>query len=257
MSDKEPLLFLAHRIPYPPNKGDKIRSFHLLEDLSAHYDVHLGAFVDDQRDWANAGHLRSYCADTHLVPLAQGPARVRSLGGLVTGRPLSLPFYRDRRMAAWVGRVLERVRPHRMVVFSSVMAQYLPRRKVPEARRVLDMVDVDSAKWSQYGRMRSGPLGWVFRREGRRLSEVERVAAADFDATVLVSRTELELLAAAAPGARDRLAWIGNGVDTAHFSPEGDYPDPLPGEGPVLVFTGAMDYWANVDAVTWFANEVW
>ncbi|MFP4614863.1 MAG: TIGR03087 family PEP-CTERM/XrtA system glycosyltransferase [Thiohalorhabdus sp.] len=257
MSAKPPLLFLAHRIPYPPNKGDKIRSFHLLEYLSRHYDVHLGAFVDDPADWRYAKQTARYCATAELVPLGRGRARLRSLGGLVAGSPLSLPFYRDRRMDAWVGDTLRAVKPRRVVVFSSAMAQYVPQERAPEARRVLDMVDVDSAKWAQYGRMRPGPMGWIFRREGRRLREHERRAALDFDATVLVTRPERELLEAAVPEAGGRLAAVGNGVDVEHFTPGADLRNPYPESGPVLVFTGAMDYWANVDAVTWFAEAVW
>ncbi|MFA9460956.1 TIGR03087 family PEP-CTERM/XrtA system glycosyltransferase [Thiohalorhabdus methylotrophus] len=257
MSHKEPLLFLAHRIPYPPNKGDKIRSFHLLEYLSRHYEVHLGAFVDDVADWRYADEVGRYCTRIKLVPLDRGLARVRSLRGLVSGDPLSLPFYQDRRMEAWVRSTLRRVRPGRVVVFSSSMAQYVPRELAPGARRVLDMVDVDSAKWTQYGRMQSGPMRWVFRREGQRLREQERKAAADFDTTVLVTRPELQLFAEAAPESRQRLACVGNGVDVEYFAPSPQFRSPYPKDRPVLAFTGAMDYWANVDAVTWFASEVW
>ncbi|KPV40021.1 hypothetical protein AN478_07525 [Thiohalorhabdus denitrificans] len=257
MTGKPPLLFLAHRIPYPPNKGDKIRSFHLLEYLSRYYDIHLGAFVDDPADWRYAKQTARYCAATELVPLGRGRARLRSLRGLMAGSPLSLPFYQDRRMDAWVRDTLRAVKPRRVMVFSSAMAQYVPGERTPEARRVLDMVDVDSAKWAQYGRMRPGPMGWIFRREGRRLLEHERRAALDFDATVLVTRPERELLEAEVPEAGERLAAVGNGVDVEHFTPGADLRDPYPNTGPILVFTGAMDYWANVDAVTWFAEGVW
>ncbi len=251
------LLFLAHRIPFPPDKGDKIRSYHLVAHLARRYRIHLGAFVDDPRDWKHAETLAGLCAEVHLVPISPGWARVRSLRGLAAGTPLTLPYYRDRRMSRWVERVVDGIRPTRVVAFSSAMAQYLAPEAVPGARRLLDMVDVDSAKWSQYGRMRKGLRAWVYRREGRRLQEFERRAAAGFHIVTLVSGTEAELFTERAPEAGPRVRGIPNGVDTSFFHPGRGYPCPYPEGGPVLVFTGAMDYWANVDAVTWWVREAW
>jgi sugar transferase (PEP-CTERM/EpsH1 system associated) len=80
--------------------------------------------------------------------------------------------------------------------------------------------------------------------------------AAAVDAGVFVSAGEADLFRRLAPEAAERVWGIHNGVDTVYFDPAGDYPVPYAnGEKPV-VFTGAMDYWANVDAVTWFAREV-
>src|SRR5210317_2092165 len=99
---KTPLLFLCHRIPYPPNKGDKIRSFHLLHHLSQHFDIYLATFVDDPQDWPWVSEVEKFCVDTLFLELNPRKARARSLSGLVTGKVLSLPYYHDKRMQAWV-----------------------------------------------------------------------------------------------------------------------------------------------------------
>jgi sugar transferase (PEP-CTERM/EpsH1 system associated) len=252
---REPLLLLVHRIPYPPNKGDKIRSFHLLDHLARHYRIHLGTFVDDPDDLAYLDELAGYCADLHAVRLHPKVARLRALAGLASGAPLTVPFYRSRSMARWVARTVQSTGCRRMLAFSAAMAQYLP-QPGPGGRRVLDLVDVDSDKWRQYGEHHGGPMGWIYRREARRLLAYERRQAASFDATVLVSAAEAALFRELAPEAAERIEAVPNGVDTEFFSPEGDFPDPFPDAGRTLVFTGAMDYWANVDAVTWFAENV-
>jgi sugar transferase (PEP-CTERM/EpsH1 system associated) len=142
-----------------------------------------------------------------------------------------------------------------MVVFSSPMAQYAPSNGVA-VRKVVDFVDVDSEKWRQYAERHRWPMSWLYRREGERLLEFERGVARSADASVFVTREEAELFRRRAGIEGARIDAIVNGVDTGYFSPERDYENPYPAGHPVLVFTGMMDYWANVDAVTWFAREV-
>lgn len=246
------LLYLVHRIPYPPDKGDKIRSYHLLRHLARQYRVHVGAFVDDPDDWRHAEALGDMCADVLLRPLKPGPAKLKSLIGFVTGEALSLPYYRDRAMAAWVrGKLGQGIR--RTVMYSSVMGQYV--LDAPGIR-VMDYVDMDSDKWRQYAANKRWPMSAVYRREADRLLDWERRVAAEFDAGLFVSEREAADFRAAAPEVADRIGWYNNGVDTDYFSPEGDYASPYPPGETALVFTGAMDYWPNADAVQWFARDI-
>jgi len=124
------------------------------------------------------------------------------------------------------------------------------------ARRVLDMVDVDSDKWAQYAPTLRWPLSWVYAREGRKLAEWEARVAQDFDATLLVSNDEAALLQQRAPQAKSRIGAFENGVDADYFSPARDYPNPYAPGVRGVVFTGAMDYWPNIDAVAWFADRI-
>ena len=250
------LLFLAHRIPYPPNKGDKIRSYHILKYLAGKYRVHLGTFVDDEQDWKYMPVLKDLCGETNFVGLDSRTARLRSARGFLSGEALTLPYYYDAGMQAWVMRLLENNPVQRVFVFSSGMAQYVAGQHGSNVRRVIDFVDVDSDKWRQYAKSKSWPMSAVYQREARRLEIYERHIAAEFDASVLVSRDEAKLFEALAPESAGRIDYLNNGVDSEYFSPHRDYANPYsPGEK-VLVFTGAMDYWANVDAVTWFAQEI-
>jgi sugar transferase (PEP-CTERM/EpsH1 system associated) len=250
---KEGLLFLAHRIPFPPNKGDKIRSFHLLRHLAERHDVHLGAFVDDPDDWQYADALKPYCASLKLVPLRPRRAKLASLSGLLTGEALTLPYYRSAALKSWAAALARDGTVTRGLAFSSAMAQFMP---AALARRVLDMVDVDSDKWTQYAPTRRWPLSWVYAREGRSLGAWEARVARSFDATLLVSADEAALLKQRVPDAAARIGAFENGVDAGYFSPDREYPNPYPGGVQGIVFTGAMDYWPNVDAVTWFAERI-
>lgn len=251
------LLYLVHRLPYPPNKGDKVRSYNLLKHLVARHKVYLGTFVDDADDEQYLPTVQSMCAGMCAVPLNPTTAKVRSLSALVAGEPLSLPFYRSAALRDWVGQTRANCQIEATVVFSSVMAQYALAADIPSGHPFLvDFVDVDSEKWVQYAKQRTWPMSWVYGREGRTLLAYERALAARSTRGFFVTDKETELFQRLAPECATQVQAIANGVDSDYFSPVPSRQNPFnPGDLPI-VFTGAMDYWPNIDAVTWFATEV-
>lgn len=247
------LLFLAHRLPFPPNKGDKIRSFHLLRHLATRYRIYLGTFIDDADDWQYADALAPYCAEIKLLPLHPRRNKFMSLRGLLTGEALTLPYYRNTELTCWANQLAANGAVTRGLAYSSAMAQFMP---TGLTRRIMDMVDVDSDKWMQYAPSQPWPMSWLYAREGRKMRDWEAQVAQNFDTTLLVSHAEAALLQQRVPHARNKIAAFENGVDAAYFSPDRDYPNPYPDGTRAIAFTGAMDYWPNIDAVTWFAEEI-
>jgi sugar transferase (PEP-CTERM/EpsH1 system associated) len=253
----EALLFLVHRIPFPPNKGDKVRSFHILRHLATRYRVHLGALMDDPADAVHVPRLAEYTSSHCVVPMHPRWQRVLSLPALVTGAPLSLRYFHQPRLARWVATLRRQEPIRRVLVFSSPMAAYVLGREWQGARRIADLVDVDSAKFAAYGASSRGPLGWLHSREGRRLLDFERRVAATFDRTLFVSEPEAALFRRLAPESAARVGCMEMGVDTDYFDPGSASVPAAPGAAAEVVFTGAMDYTPNVDAVLWFCEAVW
>ena len=248
------LLYLVHRLPYPPNKGDKVRSFHLLRHLAAKHRVFLGTFIDDPQDEAYVDKLPDYCAGTHIVRLSPRVAKLRSLSGLLYGEALTLPYYRNAGLQDWVDQTIKNEKIDAAVVFSSAMAQYLTKHS--SLRTLVDFCDVDSAKWTQYAPDHRWPLSSIYRREGERLLAFEKQAAAAANHGFFVTEAETELFLKAAPEFRQKVSAMGNGVDSDFFSPEHALVSPFAADEVPLVFTGAMDYWPNIDAVKWFVSEI-
>lgn len=248
------LLYLVHRLPFPPNKGDKVRSYHLLRHLARAHAVHLGTFIDDPDDWRYLEAVKALCADVHVASLDPRRAKLKSLVGLATGEALTLPYYRDRGLQAWVDRTLARGDIDAVVVFSSAMAQYLPADD--RHPMLVDFVDVDSAKWTQYAPAHRWPMSWIYRREGERLLAFERTVTQRALQSFFVTDQEAEMFRARAPESAAKVHAVMNGVDAAYFDPAQGGDSPYPGGRPSLVFTGAMDYWPNIDAVTWFVQDI-
>lgn len=250
----ESLLFLAHRLPYPPNKGDKVRSYHMLRHLAQSNRLVLGSFIDDPVDWQHVEKLQQWCGEVHVEPIVPWSKRIRSAEAVLNGEAMTLPYFRSRKLHAWVREVVQRERIERALVFSSPMAQYI--LDLPRLRTIVDFVDLDSAKWNDYAQRKAWPVSALYRREARRLLAFEKFVAARVEASLFVTGEEARLLAAAAPECASRIIAIENGVDSDYFSPGHDFESPFPAAEHPIVFTGTMDYWPNVDAVTWFAREV-
>lgn len=247
------VLFLVHRLPYPPNKGDKVRSCHLLKHLAARHRVFLGTFVDDPEDEAYVDTVRSLCAGLHVSRLHPRRARLYSLGGLASGKPLTLQYYRDSALTAWVQQTCRTQAIDAVIAFSSSMAQYAAGVQAP---LLMDLVDIDSAKWTDYAEAHRWPLSWLYRREGAELLRYERQVAARSQRVFLCTEKEADLFRVLAPESASRVVAMGNGVDCDYFAPDPTRASPFqPAETP-LVFTGAMDYWPNIDAVQWFVQDM-
>ncbi|HEV2098801.1 MAG TPA: TIGR03087 family PEP-CTERM/XrtA system glycosyltransferase [Stellaceae bacterium] len=249
----EDLLFLAHRIPYPPDKGEKIRAWHFLRHLAGRYRVHLACFVDEPRDAQFISTLEEICASVCWQPLRPIGAKLRAVLRAVGGAPLTRGYFADLRLRQGVDEIVARRRPQRFFVFSSAMIPYIERHRA--ARCVIDMVDVDSEKWRHYAEETSGLVRIVYAREARTLLDLERRMVQFGDSVLFVSRAEAELFRRLAPETAPRVHHISNGVDTDYFDPALEFADPF-GGAPAILFIGAMNYRPNVDAVEWFAREV-
>jgi sugar transferase (PEP-CTERM/EpsH1 system associated) len=256
------LLLLVHRLPYPPNKGDKVRSYHLLKHLAKKHRVFLGTFVDDPADDAYVDTVQSFCQDLHVAHLTPRIAKLRSLSALFSNQALGLQYYRNAGLQSWVDQTLATQKIDATIVFSSVMAQYVDGTVGNAGPPMLvDFVDVDSAKWTQYADNHRWPLSWLYRREGRQLLAYERSVALRATHSFFVTENEVALFQSQAPECAHKVDALSNGVDGDYFSPDPARASPFQGEGAQsgeipLVFTGAMDYWPNIDAVSWFANDI-
>ena len=246
------ILYLVHRIPYPPNRGDRIRSFHLLEFLAARSEVHLAFLSEGPPSPKAMKALAKHSAELAAVTLGPRTRWLRAAWSLGSGRTATEGLFRSSQLARIIGRWARDTRFDAVLVFCSSMAQYLDVAGLEGVPIVVDLVDVDSQKWLDYTESAGGLKRAVFRLEGRRLRRLERSLVERAKAVTLVSRHEADLLREFCP--TDRIHAIANGVDLDYFRPAG--PDESY-DSRQCVFTGALDYRANLDGVQWFCRHVW
>ncbi|MET0248168.1 MAG: TIGR03087 family PEP-CTERM/XrtA system glycosyltransferase [Sphingobium sp.] len=247
------ILFLCHRIPFPPDRGDKIRSCHLLKRLTQIAPVHVGCFADDARDMSFADDMAALTA-SQCVLMRDRSKLVAGLTGLAKGQPLLVSLFDSPQLHDWVAQTMAE-RPIRAVfAYSAQMAHFVP--SLPKGVRFLmDFVDLDSAKYAAYGEQGAGPMAWINRREGRVLLDFERRTAARADISSFVSEAEAALFREASGLPASRVVGLDNGVAVDMFDPDAVFDAIDKGQGPLLVFTGQMNYRPNVEAVESFARD--
>ena len=244
------ILFLTHRIPFPPDRGDKIRGFNIVKYLSTKKRVHVIAFADDPRDLKRKNGLAPYTGNRSIIWRSK-PRWVAAIQSLLFRRPISLTAFENRPLQEAVDNILARHSIDAIYVFSSQMAQYLPAR--PRQRVVMDFVDMDSAKFAAYAQTSSGIMAWMMQRESQLLLAHEKAVAARADASLFVSEAEAELFRSKT-GAQ-RVHVLENGIDTDFFNPAAQFKR-IDTMGSLIVFTGQMDYRPNIEAVTWFVDTI-
>ena len=243
------ILYLCHRIPYPPNKGDKIRAFHQIQAIAARHEVDVFTLADDAGDLGYSSALAQYCHRLIVARVHPKLARLRALPYLFTATPLTVPYFYSAELVADVRRALLSRSYDRIFVYCSAMAQYVD--SASQVPMVMDLVDVDSDKWTQYAAFTKFPYSAVYRREGRALREYERKVCEKATSVLVTTVREAELVRCISPSTRVHV--VPNGVDTGYFDPSVVPPE---AGGPAVIFTGDMSYFPNEEAVTYFALKV-
>ncbi len=253
------ILFLCHRIPYPPNKGDKIRSFNEIKHLSKKHNVSVVFLVDDRKDLIYIDELKKYCKTLDYDVINPNWRKFKSLAYLFSKKPLSVPYFYSKKLQSSVDQRLSTVKFDALFAFSSPMAEYVFKSKAiakknTELKLIMDFVDVDSDKWRMYSEHSFFPKSLIYKNEWKRLMKYERKVAEIFDIGVFVSDAEVDIFKSSMPYAKATA--VSNGVDTAYFSKVRSGKKPEAKQFNIL-FTGAMDYYPNEDGVLYFYNESW
>lgn len=257
-TNKPALLYLVHRIPYPPNKGDKIRSFNILKMLSQRYRVYLACFLDDPQDLAFIEDLSQWCEASIVVKQNKLLSKIKGLSGFATNMPITIPYYASAKLQKWIDLQVQGNSIEHCVVFSAAMLQFVEGHPNLLRKSVVDFVDVDSDKWRQYAQSKTGITSWFYNREAKLLSRYEKRLASATAYSTFVSDDEAALFKNSVDTATSsKVSGIRNGVDTEFFDPCATSINKLSLNANSIVFTGAMDYWANVNAVLWFVEHVW
>lgn len=241
------IFFVCQRVPFPPDRGDKIATFNEICHLSIKHEVHVFCLADGVKDLGNVSGLRDHAKSVTAVPVSALASKFRALEALLVGRPLSVAAFDEARLHRAITRKYDELRPDLIIVFSCNVAQYAEHfAGVP---RIMQFHDLDSLKWAQYAERSGIPLKWVYETERRRLLTYERRIARRFSHALVCTAAERRDFERLFPGIAVTL--VGNGVDLDYFRSAAETK--RPGS---IVFTGVMDYFPNVDAVVWFCDEI-
>jgi sugar transferase (PEP-CTERM/EpsH1 system associated) len=241
------IFYICRRVPFPPDRGDKIAAFNAIRHLAARHEVHVFCLGDGVRDLANISGLQAYAKSVSAAPVDEFTIKLRALAALVTGQPLSVAALNESNLHDAIQKKFTELRPDLIIVYSCNMAQFA--EHFPNVPRIMHFGDLDSLKWPQYAERSSIPLNWIYAIEARRLLGYERHIAQIFSHALVHTEIEKHDFERLIPGIP--VAVVGNGVDLDYFRSAGEAKKPAS-----MVFTGVMEYRPNIDAVVWFCDEI-
>jgi sugar transferase (PEP-CTERM/EpsH1 system associated) len=242
------ILFVCHRLPYPPNRGGKIRPFHMIEHLSRRHSVVVASLAHTEEELREGQPLKGHCEDV-IAEVLPGRARwLQAAAALPTATPSSVAYFYSRRLASRIRQAWRRENFGAIIVHCAFAAQYV--RGLHCGLRMLDFGDVDSVKWMDYSQHRSLPLSAGYRFEALKLRSFERQMTQEFDICTATTCGELDEVRRL--NAAKAAAVIPNGVDLTYFCPRPKNPQ----NSSVIAFLGRMDYYPNIDGVLFFAAEI-
>ena len=241
------IFFVCQRVPYPPDRGDKITTYNEIRHLARRHEVHVFCLADGRDDLANVAGLSDCAAGVTAVPVLYGQSRARALLALFGASALSVAMLREQALHAAIRRAADAHPPDLVFVYSSNVAQYA--ESLASYPRIMQFADLDSIKWRDYAQRAAWPARWLYALEARRLLAYERRIAGEFSHSLICTESEAADFRALIPGAP--VSVVRNGVDLDYFRSGGAVR-----RRGAMVFTGVMDYRPNVDAVCWFCETM-
>jgi polysaccharide biosynthesis protein PslH len=251
------LLVLTHRLPFPLNRGDRIRAYHSLKCLSEHCDITLGSVADEPWDDAHVAKLKDVCSSVSIHALPRFGRWLRAGLGIATGRSATEGAFYSLSLARQVQEWTTKQEFDAALVYCSSMGQYCQNFVKRPKLVLLDLVDVDSEKWKQYAELSTGWRKMPYQREAKGVKALESQLIQKSDFVTVVTEDEARLFRQIHEGKIAQV--ISNGVDHEYFSPDSHSPEEkqLFRRGkPQFVFVGGLDYRPNVQGVVWFCQEI-
>jgi sugar transferase (PEP-CTERM/EpsH1 system associated) len=241
------IFYVCRRVPFPPDRGDKIAAFNAIRHLAARHEVHVFCLGDGVQDLANISGLQAYAMSVTAAPVGEFTIKRRALEALFTGQPLSVAGLNEAKLRDAIQKKFTEQRPDLIIAYSCNMAQFA--EHFSDVPRIMHFGDLDSLKWRQYAGRSNLPLNWIYAIEARRLLGYERHIAQIFSHALVHTEIEKGDFERLIPGIP--VTVVGNGVDLDYFRSSGEAKKPAS-----MVFTGVMDYRPNIDAVVWFCKEI-
>jgi sugar transferase (PEP-CTERM/EpsH1 system associated) len=244
------ILVLTHRLPYAPNRGDRLRAYHMIHELRRHAEIELVSLVHDDEEASHVDEVRAFVSNVTTLRVTKLRSCINAALALMTGTPLTHALLDAAGMTNVLRDICDTRRPDVVFAYCSGMARFAMQAPLADLPMVMDFVDVDSRKWRDMAAASAPPKSWVYRREAATLGAFEARAAYKAVTSLVVNEREVEIARELAPGAKVQM--MTNGVELERLRPLGP-----PADRPRVVFCGVMSYAPNAEGMTWFVEHVW
>lgn len=238
------ILFLLSRVPYPIEKGDKLRAYHHLQYLSKRHEIILVALNRGPADERSVAKIKEFCSQVHVIQFGYIQIILNLIRAFFTGKPLQVGYFYNGRGQKKIDRLITELKPQHIFCQLLRVSEYVRHANIPKS---LDYQDVFSTGMKRRAETSSWWLRPLFLLEYRRLLRYEHAVFSDFDNKIIISAPDRDLIP---HPANNQIVVVPNGVDHDYFKPvfrEKTFD---------VVFTGNMGYPPNVNAAEYLVSEI-
>ncbi len=243
------LLFIANRFPYPPFRGDKLKIYNLVKQLSQKHEVDLITFVEQDSDYQYVNELKSIFSNVILIRLPKWKSIFNVLFGFLNSKPLQVNYFKSNTFKLQLDELLKNNHYDAIHVQHLRMAQYAININHP--KKILDLPDAFSLYWQRRKSIKRNFFVKILDQiESKKVLKYEQLVLNKFPRNLVCSSEDALFLKT--KHQVDNVDILPNGVDVHTFKPlNHDYS-----KHDTLLFTGNMDYAPNVDAVIYFVESI-
>ncbi|MBA3971221.1 MAG: glycosyltransferase [Bacteroidetes bacterium] len=239
------LFVLLSRVPYPLEKGDKLRAFNQIKELSKKHQIILFALNDQKLDDKALAELKKYCAAISIIKFSKFTIFFNLLRAFFNGQPLQVGYFYFNKAQKKVDELIKKHKPDHIYCQLIRTAKYV--KKYPEIPKTLDYMDVFSKGIERRKTTDPFYMKPVLGMEYRRLIRYERKVFDRFNNKTIISAQDKELIP---HKEKHKIVVVANGVDTSYFKPiqvKKDFE---------LLFNGNMNYPPNIESVEYLVQKV-
>ena len=168
------VLLLTHRLPYAPNRGDRLRAFHIARTLAPQVELELVSLVHGEEELGQTDSLRRLGARVSVCRTSPVLGYARAALSLAGTRPVTHALLDAPALSSTLRAIVAERRPDVVLAYCSGMARFALEPPLDGLPFLLDLVDVDSAKWASLAAASTWPKRWIYEREATHLADFER-----------------------------------------------------------------------------------
>lgn len=238
------ILVVLPRIPFPLEKGDKLRAYYQIRELSKHHSIFIAALYNNNIHNDTLAELAPYCKEIHFIKQTGFRSLLNMMGAFFSGLPLQCGFFYSHKNHKIIDKILNSVKPDIIYCQLFRMAEYVRHYRIP---KILDYQDAFSKGMLRRAEKAKFLTRWAMLMEARRIANYEMDIFDDFDKKTIITSVDREFIQ---HPMRKEIIVVPNGVDFQKFNKENTEKEFD------LIFSGNMNYPPNVDAAIYLAKDI-
>ncbi len=241
------ILVALSRFPFPTEKGDKLRAYYQIRELSRNNELYVVCLTDKMPSEEHIHEVKKYCKQLEIIPLSL-PSRLMNLAKAVfSSDPFQVHYFESQKMKDTIAYLISTINIDICYVQLLRLFNNIP-FELP-TKYYLDYMDAFSEGMKKRIHFSHWYEKFIVAQEAKRLRAFEEKIAPYFDGHSMISQSDTDTFSTEL---QEKLYIIPNGVSEEYFVTK----TPEISKEYDVIFTGNMGYHPNIQACKYLVHEI-